>query len=169
MKNSLTIITFVLISLNAMGQNFIYKGDKQYQATNTWTFECENYFWHGDLEVQIAKSTTGGYLRLSVNVPPSGIYSISGPAYIYLTDGSMITCSDKGIKDNVDQQAVALYSFTQAEMDRLKTLDIQKIRFTLKNNVSSPFEKNSNNYTGKNTKKEANYYQTSYEVTSLFL
>lgn len=176
-KQLITTVTVLLISLSAMGQNIIYKGDKQYQATSTWTFKCENYTWTGGLEVQIAKTTTGGYLRLSIDVPDN-IFFIGGGAYIFLTDGSTITCSDKGIKDNVDQQSVVLYVFTQAEMDRLKTLDIQKIRFSVKAK-SGTYGGPTGNYTANNKKnvinfsiygkiKEKDYYETSVEVTSLF-
>lgn len=176
-KEILTVLVSLLISLTSMGQNIIYKGDKQYPATNPWTFKCENYAWTGDLEVQIAKTATGGYLRLSIDVPDN-IFFIGGNAYIFLTDGTTITCSDKGIKDNVDQQSVVLYVFTQAEMDKLKTLDIQKIRFSVKaksgtyggptGNFTANNKKNVYNFSIYGDKKEKDYYETSVEVSSLY-
>lgn len=176
-KEILTVLVCLLISLTSMGQNIIYKGDKQYTATNPWTFICENYSWKGDLEVQIAKTATGGYLRLSIDVP-DGIFFIGGNVYIFLKDGTTITCSDKGIKDNVDQQSVVLYVFTQAEMDKLKTLDIQKIRFSVKaksgtyggptGNFTANNKKNVYNYSFYGEKKEKDYYETSGEVSSLY-
>jgi len=176
-KELFTVLIVFCISLNSMGQNIIFKGDKQFPATNSWTFKCENYSWTGDLEVQIAKTATGGYLRLSIDVPIN-IFFIGGPVYIFLNDGSTITCSDKGIKDNVDQQSVVLYVLTQAEMDKLKTLDIQKVRFSVKaksgtyggptGNFTANNKKNTYNFLLYGEKKEKDYYETSIEVSSLY-
>lgn len=179
-KRLLTILTIFFFSLQSIGQNIIYKGDKQFPATHAWKFECANYSWTGDIEVQIAKTATGGYLRLSIDVPDK-IFFIGGPVYVFLTDGSRITCSDKGIKDNIDQQSVALYVFTKEEMDKLQSLDIQKLRFSIKSRPGTSGGP-TGSFTANNKKfvrlsltsssfpelSEKDYYETSKEVSSLY-
>lgn len=176
------IIPILLFSLNVLGQNIIYKGNKQYSATKTWLFKCENYSWTGDLEVQIAKTFEGGYLRLSIDVPDE-MFFIGGPVYVFLADGSMITCSDKGIRDNVDGKSIALYVFIKSEIEKLKILDIQKIRFTVRD-ISGVNGGPTGNFTAKNKIdvyglslnsiykgpkiEEKDHYETSVEVTKLF-
>ena len=177
MKNYLiTAIAVLSISLNALSQNVIYKGDQQYPATNSWNFKCESYFGDGGLDVQIAKTVNGGYLMLSINVPATSFF-IGGPVYLFLTDGSIVTCTDKGIKDNVDKKSIVLYVFNHAEMDKLKILDIQKIRFSVKQDMG-PYGESIENYTATNKRdsyrysiqggsKEKDYYETSRAVALL--
>ncbi|MBP6721734.1 MAG: hypothetical protein KA239_05400 [Bacteroidia bacterium] len=155
-------MTMLLFAFSVIGQNFIYKGDQPYLATNTWLFQCEHYDY--PLEVQIAKTSTGGYLRIATEVLDQ-IFYIGGSAFVLLDDGSMITCTDKGVRDYVDEKSVALYSFTQAEMDRLKTMNIQTIRFSIKA-PKGLVGGNAGSYTAENSKYSPD--QTAVEISSLF-
>ena len=90
----------------------------------------------------------------------------------------MITCSDKGIRDHVDQKSIVLYVLTLAEIEKMKSLNIQKIRFTIKAK-QGVYGGDTGNYTAENKKnlyggysldgeKVKNYYETSEEITALF-
>jgi hypothetical protein len=151
-----------LFSLSLAAQNLIYKGDNPYPATSTWHFQCEHYDY--PLEVQIAKTSTGGYLRIATEVLDQ-IFYIGGSAFVLLDDGSMITCTDKGVRDYVDEKSVALYSFTQAEMDRLMTMNIQTIRFSIKA-PKGLVGGNAGSYTAENSKYSPD--QTAVEISSLY-
>jgi hypothetical protein len=182
-RKYLLIIIFAIAS-KSFGQNLIYYGNKKYTATSIWTFKCENYFWVGDLDVQIAKTNNGGYLKVAIEVPTNDLY-IGSSVFIFLEDGTIITCSDKGIRDYLDKQSIALYVLTQAEMEKLKSINISKIRFKIKTKYSkynqdpgsftayNHFEVMNLNYKGlfdknKTVEKEKDYYETSISVSALY-
>jgi hypothetical protein len=127
-----TLLNFLFLWSVEGQQNYIYHNNKKYISTPTWTFGINGTSWgSGNLEVSIGKNTTGGYLMLQTEVPFENNY-IGGTVYIFLSDGSTITCGDKGIRDFVDNKSVVLYVFSEDEMTRLKTFYISKIRFTIK-------------------------------------
>lgn len=152
-------------------QNYIYHGDKHYLATDVWSFQASALPY--SLEVQIGKSPNGGVLKLAYNISPG---YIGGMVYVFLADGSIIKCSDKGIKDAVDDKSVVLYYFTASEMEKLKLLNILKIRFTIKwpsGFVGSP----SGDYNAENKRRtfsfdkdysQTDMYQTANEISKLY-
>ena len=172
MKKHLIYIVFLLFSLKAISQNIIYKGNKTFPATDQWSFECSIEAGVGNLDVQIAKNENGGYLKLAVYSNSNWNY-IGGNVLVFLEDGSMITCTDKGTRDEVDGKSVALYSFTNSEMEKLKELDILQIRFIIKAKPGV-YGSNAGNYTAKNIKSksflndEIEYFDTSESVTLLY-
>lgn len=172
MKNLIltTILTFVA-GITVFGQNYIYKGDNQYEATNNWTFELNGSYWTGDPEVTVARHTNGGYLMISIAVPFKQNY-IGGTVTVFLSDGSTIKCSDKGIRDHVDNKSIALYNFTKSEVDLLKQNRITRIRFSIMGGMDG-----AETFTADNKKmtfslygsgNEKNYYETDVEITELF-
>lgn len=167
-------LLFCTISFNCYSQNIIYKGSKKYSATESWQFKRVNDF--GYLDVQVAKSENGGFLRLEVDASENLFY-IGGNIYVFLEDGTMLTCTDKKIKDHVDGKCIVLYFFTNAEMEKLAELDIMKIRFTIEAK-SGVWGSESGNYTAENKKakslsslfekkEEKEYFDTSEAITLL--
>lgn len=132
MKKRLIITLLgVLFHLNTNAQNYIYKGNKQYEATNTWKFSLNAYYWaNSNPEITIAKNENGGYLMLSIVVPFS-FDVIKGNLTIILEDGTMIKCIDKGIRDYVDETSTNLYFLTFQEIEKMKNSRISKIRFNI--------------------------------------
>lgn len=112
-----------------MAQNYIYVGDTQYESTETWAFPINGTSWGPTIEITIGKDNAKGLLMLQTEVPP-GSY-IGGNVYLFLSDGSKITCLDKNVKDNVDNKSIAIYKFTAEEILKLKEYHIAKIRFTI--------------------------------------
>ena len=173
MKTKLLIfVIFVLTFTNSYSQNIMYKGNKKFNATGEWEFKCSFEAGIGNLEVQIARNENGGYLKLSADSNGNWNY-IGGNVYVFLEDGTKITCTDKGIKDEVDQRSVALYSFSNTEMEQLRKLDILKIRFTIKAK-RGVYGSSEGNYTAENKKAELfiqgeeNIFDTSASVNALF-
>lgn len=172
MKKQLIFIFIILFSLTATSQNIIYKGDKQFSATEQWVFECSLEAGIGNLDVQIAKNETGGYLKLGIYSNDNWNY-IGGNVSVFLEDGSIINCTDKKIRDEVDGKSIALYSFTNSEMEKLKELDILKIRFIIKAKPGV-YGSNAVNFTAKNIKSKSflnddvEYFDTSESVKLLY-
>ena len=135
----IAILFFLLCSVNALSQNFIYIGSKGYPSTKTLAFlksgEYFGYEYDARLFVSFAKAPNGGYVMLSTSARSDE--SISGTVLFYLKDGSVITLTSRVSKDFVDDEAVVIYSLNVNQINDLKSVDISKIRYT----IVSPYEK----------------------------
>lgn len=176
MKTKLMILIlgfFFNLEMNA--QNYIYRGNKKFEATDSWEFSLNAKYWTGNPEIRIAKNSNGGYLIISINVPFES-ESISGTLTIILDDGTIIKCIDKGVRDYVDEQSIKLYTLTTSEIEKMKYSKISKIRFNIYSN--NGFEKPRNTpYTASNyiynpyksfDSQDKDYYETDVEIANLF-
>ena len=153
---------------NNQSENRIYIGETSYPSTNTWTFS-NDYF--KTLAVTVAiHPTTGGFLMLetSTSFPQE---KISGTVLLYLANNTVIKCIDRGIKDHVNGKSIALYKFTEEEMEKLAQNRITSIRFSVRSNFSS------DSYIVENVKSmldklsspnSEDYYETEKEIKDLF-
>ena len=166
-------------------QNYIYIGDDQFKSTNTWEFKMNAKYWTSSPELVVAKKKDGsGYLMISMDVPFKSTY-IGGTVFLFLEDGSIIKCTDKGIRDHLDDQSIAIYNFTKGEINSLKTKKIAKIRFSIlgghegketftannkvKNEYGFIIKETVSKLKGiNNNKEEKDYYETNIEITKLF-
>lgn len=155
---SKTLLILLLLPLFAVCQNTMqYKGNKMYPATNDWNFISENYALTGEVKVQIAKSESGGILKLAVNTTNPN-YVIRGTVYIYLNNSAIITCVDKGVFESKEDTITSYFVLSNAEMQQLKKENIQSIRFNIQGKSNS-FSSQVGNFTAYNKK---NFYKTSY-------
>ncbi|MFV5701286.1 hypothetical protein ACM55F_05375 [Flavobacterium sp. XS2P12] len=175
MNQKVRLFLLFIATISATSQETLsFKGSKPYRATNSWNFICENYALTGAAAIQIAKTEKGGILKLSVETT-NPAFNIAGIVYVYLTDYSIITCSDKGIRGNNGNQIVSYYSFSPLEMNKIKTTDIQSIRFNIKGNANK-FSSQIGNFTAFNRKpyfstaadKTKKSYPTAAEITTLY-
>lgn len=161
MNQKLLLFLLFIVTLSASSQEFMsYKGSKKYPATASWDFICENYALTGITKVQIAKTDKGGTLKLAMETTDS-TFNIAGIIYVYLSDNTFITCSDKGIRENIENQIVTYYTFSIIEMNKLKTTDIQSIRFKIKGNIKK-FNSQIGSFTALNKKA---YFATAFDKT----
>lgn len=172
MKNLiLTTILTVTTCLTVFAQNYIYRGDKQYEATSSWEFELNGHYWTRNPEFTVAKHPNGGYLMISIEVPFNQHY-IGGTVTIFLSDGSTIKCTDKGIRDHVDNKSIALYNFTKTEIDLLKQNRITRIRFSIMGGMEGAqtftCDNKKRTYSFYGPGKEKDYFETDVEITQLF-
>lgn len=173
MKTRLLIILFgILFHLNINAQNYIYKGNEQFEATNTWRFKLNAYYWaNSNPEITIAKHENGGYLMLSIEVPFDFDY-IKGNLTIILEDGTIINCIDRGVRDYVDQTATNLYNLTMSEIEKMKNFRILKIRFNInsqgRNMPYTASNYKENTFRSFGNKDDKDYYETDIEITNLF-
>jgi hypothetical protein len=175
MNTKVLLILLIMVAFSAKSQEVLsFKGSKPYRATNSWDFISENYALTGLTTIQIAKTEQGGILKLAVTTT-NPTFNITGVVYVYLTDNTIIVCSDKGIRENIGSQIVSYYSFSPLEMHKIKTTNIQSIRFNIKGNASK-FSSQIGNFTAVNRKtyfstaadKSKKNYDTASEITALY-
>jgi hypothetical protein len=167
MKNLLSSLCFIAcFSTYSSAQGFIYVGDNKYNSTETWSFKINGVAWgEGNLEVKIAKNGLSGILMLQTPVPSESCY-IGGDVFIYLSDGTRITCKDKNIIDHVDNKAVAIYYLTNDEINQLSKLHISSIRFTIHPTESGGF--NGSKTADNNIGYSNSYIETNKVIRKLF-
>ena len=169
------IITLIglLFHLNGNAQNYIYKGNEQFEATNTWSFILNGHYWSTDPTIVVARHSNGGYLMLSIEVPFESHF-IKGNLTIILEDGSMINCVDRNFRDYVDNTSTNLYNLTLDEIEKMKNSRISKVRFNIcvqnyhmKDEIK-PFTATNNNDKFNSDFDEIDYYETDVEISNLF-
>lgn len=175
LKKFIFICLFITSSITISAQQTMSTKDgKQYKATPAWSFICDSYALTGTVQVQIAKTEKGGLLKLGVQVTNNTFY-IGGTVYIYLEDNSFITCTDKGLREYRDSMAFAYYTFSAAEVSKLKKSPIKDLRFYVKGNQSA-FSSQTGNFTATNResyfdpydKTIKNIFKTNEEVSNLY-
>lgn len=150
------------------------KDGKILPSTTSWDFICNNYALGGTLVAGIAKTEKGGILKITVPVSDTKFY-IGGTVYLFLDDNSIISCTDKGIRDTKDGFASGFYTFTALEMNKLKSTDIKNIRFRIKGDRTKFCSQtgffssiNKISYYDLGDKNQKNSFDTSLEISSLY-
>ena len=171
----LLLLLLFVVSKPAFSQELTATNvSKQQPTTAIWNFICENYILTGVAKVQVAKTDKGGTLKLAVETNDPA-FIISGAVYIYLVDNSIITCSDKGIRENIDNQIISYYTFSGLEMTKLKKTNIQSLRFNINGNKKK-FSSQLGNFTALNKQKyfvtandsSKKSFDTALEITTLY-
>jgi len=130
MKKIILLLLFTLVySQEGVSQNTFFIGEKMYPCTETFTLISNSKSYTGyDLDVLIAKNGNTGFIVVSTET--SSVF-IKGKLMIYLEDGTIISCTDRGIYDYVDNTATTVYYLTNAEIEKMKLKNISTIRFSL--------------------------------------
>ena len=134
MKNVLILTAVLFTALNAIGQEFFFIGENSYPCTETFTLQS-NKDSEPNLNVTFAKDSTIGLIIISRKTMYKVL--IREKLFIYLDDGSVISCNDKGNNDQVDFIASAVYSLTNEDLSKMKNSNINTIKYTLKNETDS--------------------------------
>lgn len=130
MKNTFLVLTMTLFfTLTVKGQNLFFMGENSYSCTETFTLQA-NSEYGDDLYVSIGKDGATGLFTVSTISNTRVIFS--GKLIIYLDDGTVITCIDRGTADHVDDRAKAVYFLTSKELNKMKKSNINTVRYTLK-------------------------------------
>ncbi|WP_236979945.1 hypothetical protein [Membranihabitans maritimus] len=129
------ILIFLALSITCTiytnGQNFVFVGEHSFQSTEPFTLQSNSDSDRiNDLNIVFAKDGTKGLLVISSKLVST--VRISGKLIIYLNDGTVITCIDKGINDNVDGIATSAYYLTNEELAKMKKSNIHTIRYEIK-------------------------------------
>lgn len=174
MTKKILLTLFAIVTLKVViGQNYIYKGDKQFSATQTWSFKLTNYQWHSEgLEMTIGKNNSGGFLMLSIEVPFDE--TISGTIFMILQNGKTVNLISKVVSDHVDSKTQVLYTVSPTQIEQLKESNISKVRFNLKNVKKGLIGGLTGNFTANNKVSEyiynddPNTWNTTEDIINLF-
>jgi hypothetical protein len=157
MNQKFLLFFIAFASLKAFSQPSTPKS-KTYPATQSWDFICENYALTGIAEIQVAKIEKGGLLKITIaTTDPS--YTISGTTYVFLTDNTIITCTDKAMREVSGDKITSYYTFSPVEITKLKTTEIESIHFNI-NGKQKGFSSQTGNFTALNRK---NYFATTFD------
>jgi hypothetical protein len=139
MKELIFIITFGLLStLNVNGQNFAFIGENSYPCTEKFILQSNSDKEDiGNLNLVFAKDGTTSLVVVSAKL--TDVVKIAKKLIIYLDDGTVISCTDRGINDNVDDVATSAYYLTATELSKMKNSNINTIRFEIVCPICGPF------------------------------
>ncbi len=128
-KTLLIIVGSLFITMTASGQKLFLIGEHSYPCTETFTLQPNSdEYYINDLNVLFAKD--GNKALLGVCTKTVDVL-IRGKLIIYLEDGTVISLTDGGIFDYVDKIASAGYYLTIDDLNKLKSSNIFRIRYTL--------------------------------------
>lgn len=141
MRKLIQLALLTSIALHVKAQNSFMIGSKVLPSSNSFYFQKDSYykcdygFEAGCVELFFSKD---GSINMFVIKVYSGIWKnrIRGNLLIYLEDNSLITCTDKGKFDIVDNYATTIYYLTNSEIAKIKNSNISRIRFSF---GSSPY------------------------------
>ena len=134
----LTIIFSISLLSNLKGQNFAFIREKIYPCTEKYTLKSNSDKEDiGDLNVVFAKD--GETALVIVSSKLTDVVKIANKLIIYLDDGTVVSCTDRGINDNVDDVATSAYRLTSSEVGRMKKSNINTIRFEIVCPICGPF------------------------------
>ncbi len=124
------VILAITYTLETNGQNLVFIGENSYPSTETFTLQSNSDKERiSDLNLIFAKDGTKKLLVVSSKLVST--VRISGKLIIYLDDGTVITCIDRGVKDNVDDIASSAYYLTNEELAKMKKSNINTIRYII--------------------------------------
>lgn len=130
-KALIILVVSMFLTLIGKGQNYFFISEKSYPCTETFTLQSNSdHSEVNDLKVLFGKDGTLGVFIVSIKTVPT--VRISGKLIIYLEDGTVISCIDKAIKDNVDGIASSAYHLTNEELLKMRKSNINKVRYSIK-------------------------------------
>ena len=129
-KIPIILISMLFITLTANGQNLFFIGENSYPCTESFALQS-NLDGGEDLNVLFAKDGATAVIAVTTKSSLQGTI-ISGKLIIYLDDGTVITCMDRGETYYVDDTAKAVYSLTNEQVNKMKNSNINTVRYILK-------------------------------------
>ena len=134
MKNGI-IIFLLLLAFNVNGQNLFFIGEKSFISTEGFNLKSNSdESFINDLEIKFVKDEANRMIALSTKT--EGV-SFAGKLIIYLDNGMVITSSRESIFDYVDKLALAIFYLTDEDFSKLKSQNINTIKYSLKNKYGS--------------------------------
>src|SRR5690606_8100897 len=125
------VILAITFTIDTNGQNLVFIGENSFPSTETFTLPSNSDSdFINDLNLVFAKDGEKGLFVVSSKLVST--VRISGKLIIYLNDGTVITCIDKGINDNVDDIATSAYNLTNDELAKMKKSNINTVRYEIK-------------------------------------
>ena len=139
MKRIVFIITLVLaFPTYTIAQNFIFIGENSYPSTERFVLQLNSDKEEiSDLNLVFAKDGVSPMIIVSSKL--TDVVKIANKLIIYLDDGTVVSCADRGINDNVDDVATSAYRLTSSEVGWMKKSNINTVRFEIVCPICGPF------------------------------
>ena len=139
MKRIAPILILVLaFAVNVNAQSFAFIGENSYPSTERFKLQSNSDKEEiSDLNVVFAKDVETSLVIVSAKL--TDVVKIANKLIIYLDDGTVISCTDRGINDNVDDVAISAYRLTSSEIGKMKESSINTIRFEIVCPICGPF------------------------------
>ena len=139
MKRLVLILTLVLaFSVNTNAQNFTFIGENSYPSTERFVLQSNSDKEEiSNLNLVFAKDGISPMIIVSSKL--TDVVKIANKLIIYLDDGTVISCTDRGINDNVDDVATSAYRLASSEISKMTKSNINTIRFEIVCPVCGPF------------------------------
>jgi hypothetical protein len=116
--------------MNTSAQNFTFIGENSYPSTERFVLQSNSDKEDiGDLNVVFAKD--GETALVIVSSKLTDAVKIANKLIVYLDDGTVISCTDRGINDNVDDVATSVYRLTSSEIGKMKKSNINTVRYEI--------------------------------------
>ena len=109
----------------------IYIGSKSYESTPAFTFTQNGKSINSFSPVLVSigkKNNLEGIIMVSM---PSFEGKLRKGLHIYLDDGTVISCIDRNLFDEVDNETIGVWYLSSSEIKKMKLSDISSIRYTL--------------------------------------
>jgi len=129
-KITITFILGLAFAVQVNAQNFTFIGENSYPSTEQFELVSNSDKEDiGNLNLVFAKDEISPLIIVSSKL--TDVVKIAKKLIIYLDDGTVISCKDRGINDNVDDVATSAYRLTSSEIGKLKNSNINTIRFEI--------------------------------------
>lgn len=116
--------------LNASAQNFAFIGENSYPSTERFELQSNSDKEEiSNLNLVFAKDRISPMIIVSSKL--TDVVKIANKLIIYLDDGTVISCTDRGINDNVDDVATSAYRLTPSEISKMKKSNINTVRYEI--------------------------------------
>ena len=139
MKRVLLIITLILACPTyTIAQNFTFIGENSYPSTERFVLQSNSDKEEiSNLNLVFAKDGISPMIIVSSKL--TDVVKIANKLIIYLDDGTVISCTDREINDNVDDVATSAYRLTLSEISKLTKSNINTVRFEIICPICGPF------------------------------
>lgn len=126
-------LVFILITYSNGQSNFLI-GDDVYPCTDAQKLKLNSdYLSYDGIEVIFAKDGVKAMLILSIKLGGGNPHErIAKSLFIYLDDNNILKCPDSNKYDVVDDVVTTIYYITNEQLTKLKSVNIDKIRFSIK-------------------------------------
>ena len=129
-KTAITLILGLALAVQVKAQNFTFIGENSYPSTERFELVSNSDKEDiGNLNLVFAKDGISPLIIVSSKL--TDVVKIANKLIIYLDDGTVISCADRGINDNVDDVATSAYRLTSSEISKMKGSNINTVRYEI--------------------------------------
>jgi len=148
MKKHIILLTALMsISMTAYGQHLFFIGEESYLSTEAYSLSANS---ESEKDLNIAFAKDSNYAFVAVRLEISYGNQFHGKLIIYLDDGNVVSLEDQVVRDYIDWIALAVYSLPEEEIRKLKSGNINTVRYEMRGSLAGSGNFSSSNRSGIN-------------------